>query len=116
MGISLDNVKRCGFIMQVDEHQFVAHCFHAEPSAGALCKTIEAACKLRYQKCLDAHAKMMQGQNKTSSSIKNHNYQNAISKTMTPSPIASPLGGASSPVATAIKNTIAGMFSKIRGK
>ena len=28
--------------------------FHCEPSAGQLCKTIEAACKLRYQKCLDA--------------------------------------------------------------
>lgn len=58
LGISLDNVKRCGFIMQVDERQFVAHCFHVEPSAGALCKTIEAACKLRYQKCLDAHYKI----------------------------------------------------------
>ncbi|XP_017489115.1 PREDICTED: amyloid beta A4 precursor protein-binding family B member 2-like [Rhagoletis zephyria] len=43
LGISLDNVKRCGFIMQVDDSQFVAHCFQAEPSAGALCKTIEAA-------------------------------------------------------------------------
>ncbi len=32
----------------------MAHVFHCEPSAGPLCKTIEAACKLRYQKCLDA--------------------------------------------------------------
>merc|ERR1719153_29111 len=33
---------------------FICHVFHCEPTAGPLCKTIEAACKLRYQKCLDA--------------------------------------------------------------
>lgn len=32
----------------------MCHVFHCEPTAGPLCKTIEAACKLRYQKCLDA--------------------------------------------------------------
>ena len=32
----------------------MCHVFHCQPSAGQLCKTIEAACKLRYQKCLDA--------------------------------------------------------------
>lgn len=37
------------------EDQFYAHIFHCEPSAGPLCKTIEAACKLRFQKYLDAH-------------------------------------------------------------
>lgn len=41
--------------MQIGEKEFEAHCFECEPNAGALCKTIEAACKLRYQKCLDAH-------------------------------------------------------------
>uniref|UniRef100_A0A182T6N4 PID domain-containing protein n=1 Tax=Anopheles maculatus TaxID=74869 RepID=A0A182T6N4_9DIPT len=35
--------------------KFVAHVFYCEPTSGPLCKTIEAACKLRYQKCLDAH-------------------------------------------------------------
>ncbi|RWS12529.1 amyloid beta A4 precursor protein-binding family B member 2-like protein [Dinothrombium tinctorium] len=55
LGIHRENVKNCGFIIQVDENAFEAHCFECEPNAGALCKTIEAACKLRYQKCLDAH-------------------------------------------------------------
>ncbi|XP_065086001.1 protein Fe65 homolog isoform X2 [Ochlerotatus camptorhynchus] len=49
------NVKNCAFIMHTAQDKFVAHVFHCEPSSGALCKTIEAACKLRYQKCLDAH-------------------------------------------------------------
>ncbi|XP_061716831.1 protein Fe65 homolog isoform X1 [Cydia pomonella] len=54
LGIGRD-VRRCAFIVHTAQDMFVAHCFHAEPSSGALCKTIEAACKLRYQKCLDAH-------------------------------------------------------------
>lgn len=49
------NVKNCAFIMHTAEDKFVCHTFTCEPSSGALCKTIEAACKLRYQKCLDAH-------------------------------------------------------------
>lgn len=49
------NVKQCGFIMHTAQDLFIAHIFHCEPSSGALCKTVEAACKLRYQKCLDAH-------------------------------------------------------------
>lgn len=54
LGIGRD-VRRCAFIVHTAQDMFVAHAFHAEPSSGALCKTIEAACKLRYQKCLDAH-------------------------------------------------------------
>ncbi|XP_037033471.1 protein Fe65 homolog isoform X4 [Bradysia coprophila] len=54
MGIG-QNVKNCAFIMHTAEDKFVCHAFLCEPSSGALCKTIEAACKLRYQKCLDAH-------------------------------------------------------------
>ncbi|XP_018012019.2 uncharacterized protein LOC108669226, partial [Hyalella azteca] len=49
------NVHHCAFIVHNAQDQFVAHVFFCEPSSGALCKTIEAACKLRYQKCLDAH-------------------------------------------------------------
>ncbi|KAI5702567.1 hypothetical protein M8J75_001583 [Diaphorina citri] len=49
------NVKQCAFIMHTAQDLFIAHVFVTEPSSGALCKTIEAACKLRYQKCLDAH-------------------------------------------------------------
>ncbi|XP_039294670.1 LOW QUALITY PROTEIN: protein Fe65 homolog, partial [Nilaparvata lugens] len=49
------NVKQCAFVMHTAQDLFIAHVFHCQPSSGALCKTIEAACKLRYQKCLDAH-------------------------------------------------------------
>lgn len=49
------NFKKCAFIVHTARNKFVAHVFHCEPSSGAFCKTVEAACKLRYQKCLDAH-------------------------------------------------------------
>lgn len=55
LGIHKTNVKNCGFIVQVNDNTFEAHCFECEPNSGILCKAIEAACKLRYQKCLDAH-------------------------------------------------------------
>jgi len=41
--------------MQSSLDQFMCYVFYVEPSAGALAKTIEAACKLRFQKALDAH-------------------------------------------------------------
>lgn len=40
------NVKNCAFIMHTAQDKFVAHVFQCEPSSGALCKTIEAACKV----------------------------------------------------------------------
>lgn len=40
------NVKNCAFIVHTAQDKFVAHCFRCEPSSGALCKTIEAACKV----------------------------------------------------------------------
>lgn len=49
------NIKNCAFIMHTAQDKFVAHVFCCEPTSGALCKTVEAACKLRYQKCLDVH-------------------------------------------------------------
>lgn len=60
------NVKQCAFIMHTAQDTFMAHIFHCEPSSGALCKTVEAACKLRYQKCLDAHP---QGLGRSQSSL-----------------------------------------------
>jgi len=48
------NVQQAAFIMHTAQNTFMCHVFHCEPTAGPLCKTIEAACKLRYQKCLDA--------------------------------------------------------------
>ncbi|XP_055895579.1 amyloid beta precursor protein binding family B member 2-like isoform X2 [Biomphalaria glabrata] len=61
MGIAVDNVKLCAFIMHTSQNKFICHVFHCEPSAGPMCKTIEAACKLRYQKCLDAHPQTPKG-------------------------------------------------------
>ena len=55
MGICRESVKRCGFILQSGPAEFQAHCFECEPTAGDLCKALEGACQLRYQKCLDAH-------------------------------------------------------------
>lgn len=40
------NVKNCAFIMHTAQDKFIAHIFQCEPSSGALCKTIEAACKV----------------------------------------------------------------------
>ncbi|KAK0418241.1 hypothetical protein QR680_013452 [Steinernema hermaphroditum] len=54
LGIGSD-VKHCAFIMHTSSDNFMCYVFHVEPSAGAMAKTIEAACKLRYQKVLDAH-------------------------------------------------------------
>ena len=42
--------------MHTSSENFMCYVFHVEPSAGAMAKTIEAACKLRYQKVLDAHS------------------------------------------------------------
>lgn len=63
MGISRSNVKTCGIIMQVADSVFEAHAFDCEPNAGDLCKSLEAACRLRYQKCLDAHRRRIASQN-----------------------------------------------------
>ncbi|XP_018573705.1 protein Fe65 homolog isoform X2 [Anoplophora glabripennis] len=56
-------IKHCAFIMHTAQDTFMSHVFYCEPSSGALCKTIEAACKLRYQKCLDAHPQGLGGSN-----------------------------------------------------
>jgi len=38
--------RLCAYIMHTAQEQFIAYVFHCEPSAGALSKTIEAACKV----------------------------------------------------------------------
>lgn len=40
------NIKQCAFIMHTTQDLFIAHVFECDPSAGTLCKTIEAACKV----------------------------------------------------------------------
>ncbi|KAL7078441.1 hypothetical protein ACQ4LE_002473 [Meloidogyne hapla] len=54
LGIGRDT-KHCAFIVAQSADHFICYVFHIEPSANSLAKTIEAACKLRYQKVLDAH-------------------------------------------------------------
>uniref|UniRef100_A0A914HBL5 PID domain-containing protein n=1 Tax=Globodera rostochiensis TaxID=31243 RepID=A0A914HBL5_GLORO len=54
LGIGRD-VKHCAFIVAQSFDHFVCYVFYADPSASSLAKTIEAACKLRYQKVMDAH-------------------------------------------------------------
>lgn len=55
MGIGR-NVKNCAFIMHTAQDKFVAHVFQCEPSSGALCKTIEAACKVENDRtCRRSH-------------------------------------------------------------
>ena len=41
--------------MQSSLDSYMCYVFRAEPSAGAMAKTIEAACKLRYQKVIDSN-------------------------------------------------------------
>ncbi|CAI4232121.1 unnamed protein product [Auanema sp. JU1783] len=55
LGIGRD-IKHCAFIMHTSSENYMCYVFHVEPSAASMAKTIEAACKLRYQKVLDAHA------------------------------------------------------------
>ncbi|CAL2037018.1 unnamed protein product [Caenorhabditis brenneri] len=55
LGIGRD-VKHCAFIMQTSNESFMCYVFHVEPSAATMAKMVEAACKLRYQKVLDAHS------------------------------------------------------------
>lgn len=54
LGVGQDT-NYCGFIIHCADNSFKCHVFYCQPSCVQLCKNIEAACKLRYQKCLDAH-------------------------------------------------------------
>lgn len=53
LGMSSDS-KTCAFITNCVDNTFKCHAFQCEHSAIGLCKLIEAACKLRHQKSLDA--------------------------------------------------------------
>ncbi|CAG0883176.1 unnamed protein product [Cyprideis torosa] len=55
LGIGKNDPRQCAFIIHTAKSAFQAYVFSAEPTAGQVCRTIEAACKLRYQKCIDAH-------------------------------------------------------------
>uniref|UniRef100_A0A3Q2QJ04 Amyloid beta protein binding family B member 1 n=1 Tax=Fundulus heteroclitus TaxID=8078 RepID=A0A3Q2QJ04_FUNHE len=53
MGVGKD-VRTFAFIMAEGPQEFTCHMFWCEPNAASLSEAVQAACMLRYQKCLDA--------------------------------------------------------------
>ncbi|KAM6940541.1 amyloid beta precursor protein binding family B member 2 isoform 2-T2 [Xenentodon cancila] len=53
MGVGRD-VHSFAFIMDAGGHRFDCHVFWCEPNAGSVSEAVQAACMLRYQKCLVA--------------------------------------------------------------
>ncbi|XP_037106636.1 amyloid-beta A4 precursor protein-binding family B member 2 isoform X2 [Syngnathus acus] len=53
MGVGHD-VRTFAFIMDAGGHRFDCHVFWCEPNAGSVSEAVQAACMLRYQKCLVA--------------------------------------------------------------
>ncbi|XP_076590744.1 amyloid beta precursor protein binding family B member 1 isoform X1 [Chaetodon auriga] len=53
MGVGKD-VHTFAFIMAEGPRDFTCHMFWCEPNAASLSEAVQAACMLRYQKCLDA--------------------------------------------------------------
>ncbi|XP_052422977.1 amyloid beta precursor protein binding family B member 1 isoform X2 [Carassius gibelio] len=53
MGIGKD-VHTFAFIMAEGPGDFICHMFWCDPNAASLSEAVQAACMLRYQKCLDA--------------------------------------------------------------
>ncbi|PAA50437.1 hypothetical protein BOX15_Mlig026608g3 [Macrostomum lignano] len=54
MGVSRRSVQLAGLVFQNAAGCSECHLCRCEPDCGALCKTVQAACNLRYQKCLDS--------------------------------------------------------------
>ncbi|TRZ03005.1 hypothetical protein DNTS_014269 [Danionella cerebrum] len=53
MGVGKD-VHMFAFILVEGPGDFICHMFWCEPNAAGLSEAVQAACMLRYQKCLDA--------------------------------------------------------------
>ncbi|CAB1352799.1 unnamed protein product [Coregonus sp. 'balchen'] len=53
MGVGKD-IHTFAFIMAEGHGDFICHMFWCEPNAASLSEAVQAACMLRYQKCLDA--------------------------------------------------------------
>ncbi|XP_076026381.1 amyloid beta precursor protein binding family B member 2 isoform X2 [Genypterus blacodes] len=53
MGVGHD-VHSFAFVMDAGGHRFDCHVFWCEPNAGCVSEAVQAACMLRYQKCLVA--------------------------------------------------------------
>lgn len=50
------DVHTFAFIMAAGPASFCCHMFWCEPNAASLSEAVQAACMLRYQKCLDARS------------------------------------------------------------
>eukprot|EP00062_Callorhinchus_milii_P026359 gi/632988370/ref/XP_007883074.1/ PREDICTED: amyloid beta A4 precursor protein-binding family B member 1-like [Callorhinchus milii] len=55
MGVGRD-VHSFAFIMAAASDHFQCHMFWCEPNAASLSEAVQAACMLRYQKCLDGRS------------------------------------------------------------
>ncbi|XP_061627138.1 amyloid beta precursor protein binding family B member 2 isoform X2 [Phyllopteryx taeniolatus] len=53
MGVGHD-VRTFAFVMDAGGHRYDCHVFWCEPNAGGVSEAVQAACMLRYQKCLVA--------------------------------------------------------------
>ncbi|XP_053274609.1 amyloid beta precursor protein binding family B member 2 isoform X5 [Pleuronectes platessa] len=53
MGVGYD-VHTFAFIMDAGSHRYDCHIFWCDPNAGSVSEAVQAACMLRYQKCLVA--------------------------------------------------------------
>ncbi|CAM9514694.1 unnamed protein product [Lampetra fluviatilis] len=53
LGVGRD-ARSFAFIMAATPHRFECHAFWCEPNCAGLSEAVQAACVLRYQKCLDA--------------------------------------------------------------
>ena len=85
LGICRSSVKHCGFIVQTLNDQFEAHCFECEPNAGQLCKVLESACQIRFEKCLEG--------NKDDASRSQNSALKSLSKSMSLNAIISKIIG-----------------------
>lgn len=57
LGISQNNTKQSAFIIQNNDDKFEAFVFECRPDAVSLCKFIQDACRIRFEKYMDAHKK-----------------------------------------------------------
>lgn len=57
LGISQNNTKQSAFIIQNLDDKFEAHVFECRPNSASLCRFIQEACKLRFERCMEAHKK-----------------------------------------------------------
>ena len=116
MGIGKD-VKFFAFINHTPEDTFVCHVFHVEPSAAALCKTIEAACKLRFQKCLDGE---MRRTTTTTTSTTKDSPSSSTSSYSLLSPIGGGGGGGSfsgrTGIGSSLKEGVRNVFTNLSHK